>query len=101
MSMANPPEPGDLARQAFDLRRQRRLTQADLSRLTGVAKSDISRFERGRSAPTTRTVDRIARALGARIILVPNDARIRTLHGFAQAGAADKRAGAAEKRAGA
>jgi XRE family transcriptional regulator, regulator of sulfur utilization len=63
----------DIARQALELRRDRHMTQADLSRITGVAKSDISRFECGRSAPTTRTVERIARALGARLVLVPNE----------------------------
>lgn len=71
--MRNRPEQSDIARQALKLRRERRMTQADLSRITGVAKSDISRFECGRSAPTTRTVDRIAKALGARLVLVPND----------------------------
>jgi transcriptional regulator with XRE-family HTH domain len=65
------PEQSDLARQVMDLRRERHLTQADISRLTGVAKSEISRFECGRSAPTTRTIDRIAKALGSRMVLVP------------------------------
>lgn len=68
-----PAEPSDMARQVRDLRHKRGMTQADLSRLTGVAKSDISRFESGRSAPTTRTVDRIVAALRARIVLLPSD----------------------------
>jgi transcriptional regulator with XRE-family HTH domain len=71
--MNKPPEQSDIARQARELRRERRFTQADLSRLTGVAKSDISRFESGRAAPTTRTIDRIAKALGARLVLVPHE----------------------------
>lgn len=71
--MRNLPRLSDIARQAKDLRRQRRITQADLARLTGVAKSDISRFESGRQAPTTRTIDRIVKALGARVVLVPNE----------------------------
>jgi transcriptional regulator with XRE-family HTH domain len=72
--MKNPFDgPSDLARQTLELRRLRGLTQAELSRLTGIAKSDISRFECGRSAPTTRTMDRIARALGARMVLEPDD----------------------------
>jgi len=66
-------ERSDIARQTLELRRLRGLTQADLSLLTGVAKSDISRFECGRSAPTTRTMDRIARALGARLVLAFDD----------------------------
>lgn len=70
---ASPPQRSDLARQVQALRRLRRMTQADLSRLTGVAMSDISRFEGGRSAATTRTIDKIVKALGARIVLVPND----------------------------
>ena len=66
-------EQSDIAKQARELRRRRQFTQADLSRLTGVAKSDISRFENGRAAPTTRTIDRIAKALGARVVLVPDE----------------------------
>lgn len=52
------------------------MTQADLSRLTGVAKSDISRFENGRAAATTRTIDKLAQALGARIVVVPDDGSV-------------------------
>jgi transcriptional regulator with XRE-family HTH domain len=66
-------EQSDIARQVRHLRRLRGLTQEDLSALTGVAKSDISRFETGRSAPTTRTVDRIAAALNARVVLLPRE----------------------------
>jgi transcriptional regulator with XRE-family HTH domain len=74
MAVTRPPdEPSEIARQALELRRLRGMTQADLSRLTGVAKSDISRFECGRAAPTTRTMDRLARALGARLVLVSED----------------------------
>jgi transcriptional regulator with XRE-family HTH domain len=71
--MRNVGRASDLGRQTKELRRQRRITQADLARLSGVAKSDISRFENGLQAPTTRTIDRIVKALGARVILVPDE----------------------------
>lgn len=65
------PDPSDLAQQFHHLRRQREMSQADLSAYSGVAKSEISRFERGWAAPTARTLERLARALDARIILRP------------------------------
>lgn len=89
MAMRTPPQQSDIARQALELRRERRLTQADVSRLTGVAKSDISRFECGRSAPTTKTIDRIAKALGARLVLVPNDGPMNELREIPASGTRD------------
>jgi transcriptional regulator with XRE-family HTH domain len=67
------PEPSDLARQFRLLRRRREMTQADLSRLSGVAKSEISRFECGWASSTARSLEREARVLGARMILRPNE----------------------------
>jgi DNA-binding XRE family transcriptional regulator len=69
----NLPTPSDIARQVRELRGRAHITQADLSRLTGVATSDICRFELGRSAPTLRTLEKIAVALGVRVVLVPRD----------------------------
>ena len=46
------------------LRRARALTQADLSKKTGVAVSTLVSIERGVSEPQVRTLRRLAGALG-------------------------------------
>jgi DNA-binding XRE family transcriptional regulator len=54
---------------ARDLIRERKsvgLTQAALARLTGLRQETISRLESGKHTPTTRTVERITRAVEAR-----------------------------------
>jgi len=63
------PDPTDLARQFRTLRQGHAMTQAELSRLSGVARSEINRFERGWSSPTARSLEQLARVLGARLIL--------------------------------
>ncbi len=45
------------------LRDYRRLTQAELSRLSGIAKSTISDFERGRRAPRLDILERLLQSL--------------------------------------
>lgn len=59
-----------LAVQVIELRERRGLTQEDLARLTGIDQGDISRFERGASNPTERTLLRIGDALGAELRFV-------------------------------
>ncbi len=44
-------------------REKKNLTQEDLSKLTGIARANIARFETGRHAPKIATVQRVARAL--------------------------------------
>lgn len=44
-------------------RERKNLTQEDLSKLTGIARANIARFEIGRHAPKIATVQRVARAL--------------------------------------
>jgi DNA-binding XRE family transcriptional regulator len=45
-------------------RRELQLTQAALSRQSGVAQTEISRIERGRKSPTIDTYSRLASTLG-------------------------------------
>lgn len=63
------PDPSDLARQFRTLRRKREMSQAELARLSGVGRTEINRFECGWSAPTARSLERMARALEAKMIL--------------------------------
>jgi transcriptional regulator with XRE-family HTH domain len=67
------PTPIDIARQFHEVRKRRAMTQDRLSDLTGVAKSEISRMERGWATPTGRTLDRLAQALDVRMVLIPRD----------------------------
>lgn len=53
------------------------LSQKELSKLTGIDQSDISKIERGLSNPSISTLERIAKALGGNLsidILFPTPA---------------------------
>lgn len=63
------PDPSELARQFRTLRRRREMSQAELSRLSGLGRSEINRFERGWAAPTARSLEQLARVLDARLVL--------------------------------
>jgi DNA-binding XRE family transcriptional regulator len=43
------------------------ITQDELSRRTGISKSNISRFESGKHSPTLKMIYRIANGLGKKI----------------------------------
>ena len=45
------------------------LTQKDLAELTGIDQSDISKIERGMSNPTIGTLERIADAMGGKLVI--------------------------------
>jgi transcriptional regulator with XRE-family HTH domain len=45
------------------LRQSRRLTQEDMRKRTGMLRPHISRLENGHTAPSVKTLERIARAL--------------------------------------
>ena len=60
----------DIAMQMIALREKHGLTQAELAKRCGVDQGDISRIERGETSPTTRTLQRMADALGAQVRLV-------------------------------
>jgi len=68
------PDPSDIARQYRSLRRRRGMTQEELARLSGVGRTEINRFERGWAAPTARSLEQMARALHARMILHSSEA---------------------------
>lgn len=45
------------------------LTQKQLSEKTGISQADISRIERGTANPSLKTLQRIADALGKKLVL--------------------------------
>ena len=47
----------------------------ELARRSGIARSNLSAIEHARRDPTASTVDRIARNLDSRILVVPDDGR--------------------------
>ncbi len=61
----------ELTRQLHELRVARGLSQAELSRRSGVQQSEISRIEHGRGNPTYQTLAALAGALRSRIAFVP------------------------------
>lgn len=51
-----------------DLRRSRKMTQAELARETGFTQQHIARIEKGHTVPRPQTLEKIEKALGARSI---------------------------------
>ena len=58
-----------LAREVFDLRKARGMTQRQLAAKSGIQQAEISRIEAGTSNPTLSTVAILAGALGAELSL--------------------------------
>lgn len=58
------------------LRAERSISQKDLARMTGIDQGDISKLERGRGNPSVRTLERIVKALGGKIAIVPDEQEI-------------------------
>ena len=57
-------EPEYMVMQAMiDARREKGITQKDLSKATGISQADISRLEHGTGNPSIRTLKRVANAL--------------------------------------
>jgi len=61
-----------LATELILLRRRRKLTQRQVSVLSGIQQSEISRIEAGGGNPTLATMNVLVRALGAELRLAPN-----------------------------
>src|ERR1039458_1402589 len=59
-----------LASQLIESRRESKLSQRDLAKLSGIPQSEISRIETGASNPTHATITALLRALGKRMQLV-------------------------------
>lgn len=57
----------DLAKAVVGARLERNLTQQELSKLTGVAQSDISRLESCEGNPSLKTLVRIAEGMDMRL----------------------------------
>ena len=51
----------------IDARTSEGLTQKELSQLTGIAQSDISKLENGNANPSIRTLQRLAKAMGKKL----------------------------------
>jgi ribosome-binding protein aMBF1 (putative translation factor) len=60
-----------LARQLAAQRRPLHLTQKQLTDMTGINQSEISRIERGQANPTIATLGTLTRALGLEVRLMP------------------------------
>lgn len=64
----------DVARQIIALRAARQISQAELAARVGTKQSSISRLENANNEPSIATLEKICRALDARLViqLVPN-----------------------------
>src|SRR5271169_6586495 len=62
-----------LASQLIESRREGKLSQRDLAKLSGVPQSEISRIETGAGNPTYATIAALLRPLGKRLQLVDDD----------------------------
>ena len=49
------------------LRKEKGISQQELSKLTGIAQADISRIENGNGNPSFKTLKRIAEGLGKKL----------------------------------
>ncbi|HEU4385584.1 MAG TPA: helix-turn-helix transcriptional regulator [Anaeromyxobacteraceae bacterium] len=85
-----------LAAELILLRRQRGLTQRQLSARSGVQQSEISRIEGGRANPTAATLTALARALNSELRILP--ARVRNGRSVRVSGTGSARTGTAARR---
>src|SRR5271168_5270279 len=67
-----------LASQLIESRRQGKLSQRQLAKLSGVPQSEISRIETGASNPTYATITALLRPLGKRVQLVDDRSTVAT-----------------------
>ena len=58
-----------LRKTLLEARTEKGLTQQKLSELTGISQADISRLEGGNANPSLHTIQRIAKALGKRVVI--------------------------------
>lgn len=56
-----------LIRVILDARREKGITQKELSERTGIAQGDISKLENGSANPSVKTLKRVAAALGKKV----------------------------------
>lgn len=67
----------EICRMLIRLRTEKGYTQKELSAITGIRQSNISRIENGTALPTIKTINTIAKSLGMRLKLefVPLESR--------------------------
>jgi predicted transcriptional regulator len=70
-----------LASQIIESRREGKLSQRDLAKLSGVPQSEISRIETGAGNPTYATISALLRPLGKRIQLVDDEMTVASAGG--------------------
>lgn len=58
-----------IIRSMIEARRTKNISQKELSDLTGITQSDISRIENGNANPSIRTLQRLANGLGMKLKL--------------------------------
>ncbi len=56
-----------IIRAILNARREKGITQKELSERTGIAQSDISKLENGSANPSVKTLKRVAAALGKKV----------------------------------
>ena len=59
----------ELIRAVIDKRLKRKMSQADLAKKIGTGQSAISRLESGEGNPSFKCLQKVAQALGARLII--------------------------------
>jgi len=55
--------------QLMEIRIREKLTQAELAQKIGIPQSALARLESGKSIPTLRTLQKIAKGLGKKLVL--------------------------------
>ena len=56
-----------IMREMLDSRTENKISQQELSRITGITQSDISKIENGIANPSLNTLKRLAAAFGKRV----------------------------------
>lgn len=56
-----------IIRAMVDARKEKDITQKELSELTGIAQADISKIENGNANPSINTLKRLAKAMGKKL----------------------------------
>lgn len=59
----------ELGKSVREMREQRGWTQAQLAEAAGMTQSTVARFEAGGTVPTIPVLDRLAQALGAKLVV--------------------------------
>ena len=59
----------EIARALLQFRADNKLTQAELAKMTGINRSDLSKLESASANPTLKTLKKIGHAMGARLRL--------------------------------